>query len=264
MSVALVTGGGRGVGRVIARALPRAGYAVGVTSRTEGELDETVALIRAADGTAAARAADLTDPDAVERVVGELRSELGEVELLVNNAGTARAIGPAWEVEPDLWWRDVESSLLSAFLCTRAVVPGMVERGKGRVLNVSSYVAVRPSPYLSAYAAAKAAVVSFSEGLAAALAEHGVRVFTITPGLFRSDLVEHLMSSEEGRRWLPEVGRGRWVEPERVEQLVLFLASGRGDALSGRFLHALDDVEELARRADEIRREDLFTVRLLR
>ena len=264
MSVALVTGGGRGVGRVIARALARAGYAVAVASRTKGELDETVALIEAVGGTAAARAADVTDRDAVDRVVAEIRSELGEIELLVNNAGTARAIGPAWEIEPDVWWRDVESSLLSAFLCTRAVVPGMVDRGGGRVLNVSSYVAVRPSPYLSAYAAAKAAVVSFSEGLAAALAEHRVRVFAITPGLFRSELVEHLMTSQEGRKWLPEVGRSRWVEPERVEQLVLFLASGRGDALSGRFLHALDDVDELAERADDIRRKDLFAVRLLR
>ena len=264
MSVALVTGGGRGVGRVIARALARAGYAVAVASRTQSELDETVALIEAAGGTAAARAADVTDRDAVDRVVGDVRSELGEIELLVNNAGTAQAIGPAWEVEPDSWWRDIESNLLSAFLCTRAVVPAMVERGGGRVLNVSSYVAVRPSPYLSSYAAAKAAVVSFSEGLAAALAEHGVPVFTITPGLFRSDLVEHLMTSEEGRKWLPEVGHGRWVEPERVEQLVLFLASGRGDALSGRFLHALDDFEELAERADEIRRNNLFAVRLLR
>jgi len=149
--VALVTGGGR-------------------ASRTQGELDETVALIRATGGTAAARAADVTDRGAVERVVGEVRSELGEIELLVNNAGTAQAIGPAWDVDPDVWWRDVESSLRSAFLCTQAVVPGMVERGAGRVLNVASYVAVRPSPFLSAYAAAKAAVVSFSEGLAAALA----------------------------------------------------------------------------------------------
>jgi NAD(P)-dependent dehydrogenase (short-subunit alcohol dehydrogenase family) len=140
----------------------------------------------------------------------------------------------------------------------------MVARGRGRVINVSSYVAVRPSPYLSAYAAAKAAVVSFSEGLAVAAAPHGVRVFTITPGLFRSALVEHLMNSDDGGRWLPEVGSGRWVEPERVAKLVSFLASGAGDALAGRFIHALDDVEELASRADEIARDELFTVRLRR
>ena len=125
-------------------------------------------------------------------------------------------------------------------------------------------MAARPAPYLSGYAAAKAALASFSESLAAALREHGIAVFTITPGLFRSALMDHLMQSDAGRRWLPEVGSGRWVEPERVERLVAFLASGRGDALSGRFLHALDDLDDLAARAEEIAEDDLFALRLRR
>ena len=140
----------------------------------------------------------------------------------------------------------------------------MIDRKRGRILNVSSYVAARPTPYMSAYAAAKAALTSFSEGLSAALASHGITAFTITPGLFRSALTEHLMTSEAGRRWLPEVGRGRWVEAEQVERLVRFVASGRGDALTGRFLHALDDLDDLAARADEIVADDLFAVRLRR
>jgi 3-oxoacyl-[acyl-carrier protein] reductase len=260
VSAALVTGGGRGVGKVVAGALAREGFAVAVVARTASEVEATAAELEGAAGFPA----DVTDPAQVERVVAEASERLGTIELLVNNAGSARAIGPAWEVDPDDWWLDVESSLRSALLCTRAVVPGMIERRRGRILNVSSYVATRPTPYLSGYAAAKAALASFSEGLAAALREHGIAVFTITPGLFRSALMDNLMHSEAGRRWLPEAGTGRWVEPERVERLVAFLASGRGDALSGRFLHALDDLDDLAARAEEIAAQDLFALRLRR
>jgi len=249
---------------VIAQALAGEGFAVSLAARTRSELEETAAEIEAGGGRTLVRPADATRREQVEALVGETEEALGPIELLVSNAGSARALGPAWEVEPDAWWADVETNLRSAFLCAHAVLPRMISRGHGRVLHVSSYVAARPSPYLSAYAAAKAAIVSFSEGLAAAAEPHGVRVFTITPGLFRSALVDHLMSSVEGRRWLPEVGEGRWVEPEQVARLVTFLASGAGDALAGRFLHALDDVEDLMRRADEIAEEDLFTVRLRR
>ena len=260
MTVALVTGGGRGVGRVIAGALVNVGYAVALVARTVAELEQTAAEL----GNAIALTADVTDPAQVESAVSRAESELGPIDLLVNNAATAQAIGPVWEVDPAEWWTDVESSLRSAFLCTRAVVPGMIERRSGRILNVSSYVAARPTPYLSGYAAGKAAIVSFGEGLAASLRDHGLFVFTITPGRFRSALFDHLLESDAGRRWLPELTSGDYVEPERVERLVAFLASGRGDALSGRFLHALDDVEALAAQAGEIAEQDLYTVRLRR
>ncbi len=261
--VAIVTGGGRGVGRLIATDLARQGFAVAVAARTGRELDETAAMIEADGGRPLAHVADVTRTDEVNALVRHVEERLGAVELLVNNAGTAAAIGPTWEVEPDLWWRDVETSLRAAFLCTRATLPGMIARRRGRILNVSSYVGARPSPYISGYAAAKAALVSFTESLAAEVAEHDIRVFAITPGLFRSALLDGLMSTES-RRWLPEVGTGRFVEPAEVARLVRFLASGAGDALAGRFLHALDDVGALEAEADRIVRDDLLTVRLRR
>src|SRR6185503_17933218 len=119
-------------------------------------------------------------------------------------------------------WRDVETSLRSAFLCARAALPGMIARREGRILNVASYVGARPSPYMSAYAAAKAALINFTESLAAEVTAEGVKVFAITPGLFRTALLEGLMSSEN-RRWLGEVGSGRFVEPDEVARLVRFL-----------------------------------------
>jgi 3-oxoacyl-[acyl-carrier protein] reductase len=139
----------------------------------------------------------------------------------------------------------------------------MIARGAGRIVNVSSYAGTRPGPYMSAYAAAKAALVNFSESLAAETAGTGVKVFAVTPGLFRSALTEGLLS-ESSRRWLPNVGSGRWVEPAQVAALVDFVASGRGDALAGRFLHALDDLEKLAANAGDIVERDLLTLRLRR
>jgi NAD(P)-dependent dehydrogenase (short-subunit alcohol dehydrogenase family) len=262
--VALVTGGGRGVGRVMAEALASDGFAVSVVARTARELDATVETISAQGGTAVGISGDLTDPATVELAIARTADRLGPVDVLVNNAGRAHAIGPIWEVDPDDWWQDVEVSVRAAFLCSRAVLPSMLARDSGRVLNVSSYVAVRPTPYISGYAAAKAAVLSLTEALAASVADTGVRVFALTPGLFESDLMRHLMESEAGRRWLPGIGRSGWVEPERVARLVVFLASGDGDAFHGRFLHALDDLDELVQRADEIARDDLFTPRLRR
>ena len=260
MTVAIVTGGGRGVGRVIAGALVKQGHSVALVARTTGELEQTAAEL----GNAIAVTADVTDPAQVETAVSKAESELGPIDLLVNNAGTAQAIGPVWEVDPAEWWTDVESSLRSAFLCSRAVIPGMMERRSGRIVNVSSYIAARPTPYLSGYAAGKAAMVSFGEGLAVSLRGHGVFVFTITPGRFRSALFDHLVESDAGRRWLPELRSGDYVDPENLERLVAFLAWGRGDGLTGRFLHALDDVEGLAGKAAEIAEQDLYAVRLRR
>jgi 3-oxoacyl-[acyl-carrier protein] reductase len=265
MKVAFVTGGGRGVGRVIAEALAAEGFAVCVAARTANEVAETAAAISSNGGQAIGVAADATDQTEIENAVSEAEERLGPIDVLVNNAGRAHAIGPVWEVDAADWWQDVEASLRSTFLGARAVLPGMLERGRGRILNVSSYVALRPTPYISGYAAAKAAVLSLTEALAASVAETEVRVFALTPGLFRSELMRHLMESDAGKRWLPGIGEGgRWVEPERVARLAVFLASGAGDSFHGRFLHALDDLDELEARADEIARDDLFTPRLRR
>jgi NAD(P)-dependent dehydrogenase (short-subunit alcohol dehydrogenase family) len=250
--VAIVTGAGRGIGRSIAQALA-SDARVAVVARSEDELCETERLIGAVPFRA-----DVTQPGEAERVVGAVAAELGAVTLLVNNAGTAAAIGPVWEVDPADWWRDVETSLRGAFLFSRAVLPDMVRRGQGRIVNVSSYAAVKPAPYLSGYAAAKAALLSFTEALAAETSEHGVRVFAISPGTVRTAMTEALAESE----WLPHLRDREWLEPERGARLVAFLASGGADALSGRFLHALDDVEALVARAVEVERDDLYALRL--
>jgi len=250
---ALVTGGGRGVGLAVARGLAGAGARVAILARSSEELEQ------AADETGALPlVADVRDRAAVETALGHAQVELGPLDVLVNNAGTLAAIGPLAEVDPADWWLDVETTLRGALLCTQALLPGMLERGRGAIVNVSSYAGTRPNPYQSGYAAGKAALLSLTESLAAETAGRGVAVFAVSPGYVRTAMTDRLRESG----WASKAGAGGEVDPARAGELVVFLASGAGDALSGRFLHALDDWEALVRGADEIARDDLYVMRL--
>jgi 3-oxoacyl-[acyl-carrier protein] reductase len=209
-------------------------------------------------------AADVTDPDAVHSAVAVIEERAGPIRALVNNAGSLRAIGPLWAVDPEDWWLDVRTSLGGAFNFCREVVPRMIEGREGRIVNITSYVAVRPTPYQTGYACGKAAVGSLTEALAASVASYGIKTFAVAPGFTRTELTEELTESAAGRRWLPDVGRGRVLHPEQSARLIASLAAGAADQLNGRLLHALDDVEVLLERIEEIRRDDLYAPRLRR
>ena len=259
--VAVVTGGGRGVGRAIARSLGQAGASVAVVARTPSDVEATAAMLREGGGEAVGIRADVTDRASVDTAMTEVARSFGPVTILVNCAGTCGAIGPLWEIEPDDWRRDVDASLLGTFLCARAVLPGMVARRSGRVINVSSYAAIRATPCIAAYGAAKAALVHLTNTLAAETAPFGVSVFAMTPGRVRTAMTEYMLESQTGKQW-SIMPTGEWLPAERAGALAVVLSSGRADALSGRFIHVLDDVEELVRRGDEIRRDDLYALRL--
>ena len=260
--VAIVTGGGRGIGRAIAEALAAAGAAVAVIARSQDELAETVRRIEGAGGRAIAVVADVTDPQAVEEAVALTERELGPIDLLVNNAAVATPVGPAWEVEPDAWWRTVEVNLRGPFLCARAVLPGMLRRRAGRIANIVAVAAFNTSPYMSAYGASKAGLVSFTDDLAAETREHGISVFAIRPGLVQTRMQDELMASSYLQR--RRGGQAPALVPaERAAEAVVFVATGQADALAGRFIDVTrDDVAELAARADEIVRNDLLAMRL--
>jgi NAD(P)-dependent dehydrogenase (short-subunit alcohol dehydrogenase family) len=136
--VALVTGGGRGIGQAIAERLAAAGARVAVTARSVAELDETVSAINARGGHARALPADVTDQAAVDSVVNDVEQTLGPISVLVNNAGVLGPVGLIWEVDPEEWWRCIEINLRGAFLYARAVVPRMIERQRGRIVSVAS------------------------------------------------------------------------------------------------------------------------------
>jgi 3-oxoacyl-[acyl-carrier protein] reductase len=245
--VALVTGGGRGIGRNIAVELAGAGMKVAVAARSTGEIDET-----AAEVGGLAIPCDVSDQDSVERTVGETEEKLGPLDLLVSNAGISVEEGAAWELDPDEWWRVFEVNVLGVYLCCRAVIPGMLERGHGRIVNVASGAAYLPGLSSTAYSASKAAVHRFSETLANQL-KGRIPVFSISPGLVRTRMTE------------PFGDDAPWTPPELAPRLVRALASGGLDELAGRYLHAEhDDVDALAARIDEILEEDLNAIRLQR
>jgi 3-oxoacyl-[acyl-carrier protein] reductase len=246
--VALVTGGGRGIGANIARELAAAGARVAVAARTREQVDE---IAREIDGLAVA--VDVTDHEAVERLVADVEKELGPIDLLAANAGISSGSGPLWESDPDDWWHVIEVNVLGVYLCCRAVLPGMLERGRGRVVITGSGAGYLPGSTNTAYSASKAAVNRLAETLAESLRETPVRVFVFSPGLVQTELTSSVPDNAP------------WTPPELAPRLVHVLASGRADELAGRYLHAEhDDIEELIRRADEIEHEDLNAIRLRR
>lgn len=266
--VALVTGGGRGIGRSCALALAQAGAAVAVVARTAQEVEETAATARAAGGIAWAFVADVRDRNALQTITAEVRQKLGPIDLLVNNAGIGTPIGPLVEVDPDDWWHNLEVNLRGPMLCCRLVLPEMIARRRGRIINLASGAGTFALPNLSAYVVGKTALIRLSECLAAEGRPHGVSVFAVQPGTVRTAMAEAALASPASQQWMPwlhEVfAQGHDVPPETAVRLILFLAAGHGDVLSGRFLDACSDYAALVDQAERIARDELLVLRLRR
>jgi NAD(P)-dependent dehydrogenase (short-subunit alcohol dehydrogenase family) len=264
--VAVVTGAGRGIGRAIAEELAAAGAAVAVLARSAHELADTVHRIERAGGRALALPADVTDATLVDRAFADVERNLGRIDLLVNGVGALGPLGPFWTVDLEAWWQALEVVLRSHVLCTRVVLPAMVARRRGRIVNVASGAGAMVIPYFSSYNTAKTALLRFTECVAVEAAPHGVSVFAIGPGTVRTTMSEQALNSPEGRRWLPWFGRvfeaGLDVPPERAARLVGVLASGRADALAGRFLRVSDDIDAVLARLADVRRDKLYTLRV--
>jgi len=245
----VVTGAGRGIGRSIAQTMARAGATVAALSRTGGEVTAVVEEIVAAGGAGRAFTADVTVGEEVASAFAAIEAELGPVGVVVNNAGTNLALGLPWEVDPDEWWCDVETTLRGTFHWTQVAGRAMVERGSGRIINISSGAASEPRPYSAGYAAVKTAAQRYSESVAPVFQEHGVHVFSLNPGPVRTTLNDRGKNSESGRRYATDVPADQYLAAERVAGHALFLAEGRGDVLAGRYLTAFEDIEQVV--ADE-------------
>ena len=247
--VGLVTGGGRGIGASIARELAAAGMRIAVSARSPDQVEE---VARELEGLAVV--ADVSNRQEVEALVNKVESELGAIDLLVANAGIAVWESAAWEIEPAEWWQVHEINVLGVYLCCRAVIPAMIERGRGRIVITASGAAYLPGSSSTAYSSSKAAVTRFGETLALQLQPHGIPVFPISPGLVRTEMTEDVFPDD-----------APWTPPEAAPELVRALASGRFDALSGRYIHAEHDPpEQLEARIDAILSDDLNAIRLRR
>ncbi len=253
----VITGGGRGLGCAFAHALADAGAQVVLLGRTQRDLDETAAAIGPA---ARALAADVTDPASI---AGAFR-QIGPVDILVNNAGILGPIGPFAEADPDQWWRAMEVNVRGTMLCTHAVLPGMIDRRRGRIINIVT--GAFSAAYLSPYLSSKTAVIRATECIAAETRAHNVALFSFAPSTVRTDMSQHSSSSPEGRRWIPWFNRifeqGLDLPAERPAACIVDLASGRYDALSGLFLTSFDDFDSLLAAHSEIASAKLHALQL--
>lgn len=232
--VALVTGGGGGIGSCVCRRLAEAGAKVAVNDTNAGAVDRVVAEITQAGGIARSGIADITDTDAVNAMVAGIAADWGGVDILVNNAGFVRD-RRVQKMSDEEWDSVVDLCLKAQFLCARAVVPAMVEKRHGRIVNISS-MAYRGNVGQANYAAAKAGVIGLTTALGLELAGRGITVNCIAPGLiatpnlatFPQDVVDRLVAS---------IPVGRTGQPDDIANAVLFFASDASGFVTRQVLH---------------------------
>lgn len=239
---AVVTGGGRGIGAAIARALAAEGARVVVAARTTGEVERVADGIVEAGGSAWATTCDVTDSTSVDGLVDAAEERLGQVDILINNAGVAHAASVAHTTLED-WRRMLDVNATGTFLATRAFLPSMMERGWGRVVNIASVAGLAGDRYISAYAAAKHAVVGFTRSAAAEAAPKGVTVNAVCPGYVDTDLTRQSIarivvktgrSEEEAlEAILATSPQHRLIEPEEVARVVVQLCREESSDVNG-------------------------------
>jgi 2-deoxy-D-gluconate 3-dehydrogenase len=231
---ALVTGAGRGLGRAMAEALAAAGADVACVDRIATA--ETAAAVCAAGHCAWQLSADLSDRDAIRRLVEQADREVGEVDILVNNAGTIRR-APAAEYSLEDWDLVLRTNLDSVFLLSQQFGRRMVERGRGKIINIASLLAFTGGITVPAYTASKSAVAGLTRALANEWAGRGVQVNAIAPGYFRTDNTRALReNAERSAEISARIPAGRWGEPQDLAGPVVFLASAASDYVNGHVL----------------------------
>ncbi|MFF1560461.1 SDR family NAD(P)-dependent oxidoreductase [Streptomyces sp. NPDC058279] len=253
--VAIVTGGGRGIGRQIALSLVEAGARVAILARNAAELEETAELAGDKRSHLLVAPADINDAVAVGQVVKQVNEHFGPVSLLVNNAAVYTPGEPLfWEADLDAWWNDVHVNVLGTLTVTHAVLPTMVAQGRGSVITVGSDSGVMAYPVTS-YSFGKSSLVRFTETLDLSLEKSapGVKAFMISPGSVRTRQTDAFAVKYPDMQWTPVEYSGR---------LVTDLATGRYDELRGRYLTVFDDLDGLLGKLDEVRKEEVRVQRM--
>jgi 3-oxoacyl-[acyl-carrier protein] reductase len=233
--VAIVTGGGRGIGRAVALSFAREGAAVVVTARTGSEIDKVAHGVQQLGHKALAIQADVSNEDDVASIVKRTLESFGRIDILVNNAATNLPNRNVVELTLDEWSHVLAVNLTGAFLCSKAVLPTMIEQHSGKIINISSRGGRRGGAGRSPYRATKAALINFTECLAAEVQEHGIDVNAVCPGGTDTRML-HEIGLAKGRQLMP---------PEEIAEVVLFLASPESSAITGTAIDAFGPTNPL-------------------
>lgn len=250
--VVIVTGAGSGIGRALALEFGGNGARVVCAARRQDRIEDTARTIKAAGGAALAVQTDVTDIGHVERMVSRSLDAFGRIDVLFNNAGSFSAISAVWESDPELWWRDVTVNLRGTMLCCRAVLPDMMSRDSGIILNMSGGNQI---PGGTGYSCSKVAVIRFTELLAKELKsqESSVLAFVMGPGFVRTEMTEIQITTPAGRKWLPSsseaVDHGRDRPAEDCARATMNLIRVACPDLNGGVFDPDTDFDDAARKA---------------
>ena len=236
--IAIVTGGGGGIGTRIAREYARAGAHVAVASRNQERLNEVAAEITALGRESLAIATDVTVPEQVDNMVKQTVDKFGRLDILVNNAGGALFIKQPLELTPDEWNAGIALNLTSPFLCSIAAARVMIPQKSGKIINVSSMAGVKGSPNMLHYGAAKAGVINLTKSLAAEWAQYNINVNCIAPGLIATEGIRRwgVLPPDKDEDGTPVPPLLFPPDPEHVAELAVFLASEASDHITGEFI----------------------------
>lgn len=231
--VAIVTGGNGGIGRGIALALAGAGASVAILGRNADKNDHVLGELKAIGNPAQALVVDVTDRAALAPAVTAVERTLGRTDILVNNAGIANVSGGVLQETEQDWDRVVETQLSSVFRLSKLVASGMVERKRGKIINIGSMFSFFGSGLAPSYAAAKGGVVQLTKSMAIELAPHNVQVNAIAPGWIETDMTAPLRNTPYGDEILLRTPAGRWGKTEEMGGAAVFLASSASDFVTG-------------------------------
>lgn len=266
----LITGASRGLGKALARFFWLRGWSLILVARNEQALVETVSSLgdNRAGQSMHTLVADLAHPIEVERIVKTVKSMVSRLDVLINNAGIQGAIGPLWENKWEEWQKTIEVDLLAPVGLCRLIVPWMVEKGGGSIINLSGGGATRPRANFSAYATAKAGLVRFSETLAEELRRYNVQVNCIAPGTIGNGMLEQIVAKgetaagEKEYKTAVRVLREGGDSMQRVAELCFFLASESSKGITGKLISAVwDNWENWPEHVDELNSSDVYTLR---
>lgn len=257
--VALITGGGTGIGRAIAEDFAQAGFQVAICGRREEKLKETTEAIRAAGGTCFPIRADISDPKSVKALVDQCLQHFGQIDVLYNNAGSFTSIGGIWEVDVEEWWKDVTINLRGPMLTMNAVLPHMMKRNSGIIINMNGGGSTEALPGGSGYGSSKTALLRLTESTARELERQGysgVYAVCMGPGTVHTEMTQYQVDTEMGRKWIPSTAEcivtgEDMLEPTICANNSLNLIRCMRPSFNGRNFGATTRLEDVSKTLDE-------------